>query len=96
MDWGPVLDTGDWIRNVAKGDDSDDVIGDVKRLSFKSDLWLGTWAEYSAMEASCRVVLFSSVFREGVEHASVDTFKSSSSDSLAEPNSSITIRLRAF
>ena len=96
MDWGPVLDTGDWIRNVAKGDDSDDVTGDVNRLSFKSDLCFGTWAEYSAMEASCRVVLFSSVFREGVERASVDTFKSSSSDSLAEPNSSITIRLRGF
>ena len=96
MDWGPVLDTGDWIRDVAKGDDSDDVIGEVKRLSFISNLCFGTWAEYSAMEASCRDVLFSSVFREGVEHASVDTFKSSSSDSLAEPNSSITIRLRAF
>ena len=96
MDWEPVLDTGDWIRDVAKGDDSDDVIGDLKRLSFKSNLWLGTWAEYSAMEASCRVVLFSSVFREGVERASVDTFKSSSSDSLAEPNSSIIIRLRDF
>lgn len=54
MDLGPVLDTGDWIRDVAKGDDSDDVIGDVKKLSFKSDLWLGTWGEYSAnMEASC-------------------------------------------
>lgn len=54
MDLGPVLDTGDWIRDVPKGDDSDDVIGDVKRLSFKSDLWLATWAEYSAnMDASC-------------------------------------------
>ena len=52
MDWGPVLDAGDWIRDVAKGDGTDGVIGDVKRVSFKSDLWLGAWEEYSAMEAS--------------------------------------------
>ena len=95
VDWDWVVDVGDWDCDDAK----DEVVVDsgiLEGVSFDSNFKLLAWSESSVKTACCTFVLSSSVDKDVVDCALVDTSAESSSLSLAVPISSITIRFRGF
>ena len=88
------MDVGDWDCDDAK----DEVVNDgvLEGVSFDSNFKLLACSESSVKTACCTFVLSSSVDKDVVDCALVETSAESSSVSLAVPISSITIRFRGF
>ena len=89
-----MVDVEDWDCVDAK----DEVVdgGILEGVSFDSNFKFLSWSEGPVKTACCTFVLSSSVDKDAVDCALVDTSAESSSLSLAVPISSMTIRLRGF